>query len=644
MPPPKNAPATLHIGERRCPSILSPSPPAVFCDDPELERHWGTLWLNRHLAQRHGLVLDALPGKTSAPAERAKKAGAVDVALELLGRHAVLIGASGSGKTRLTLRLLREQLQAGRSALVLDFKAATVRETLAIAQEAGLQADQISLVWTGNAREGVPGWNPFAVETHQVGEAVRAFKDIFASAYKDAWGPRMDDVLENAATVIAGQGLSVLELVRFLQSPDYNAGLMARTRGTPAWDAFPEQHEYFLTEFAALSDGERGKFVAPVLNKIRKLLTIPYLRALLCARHDTLDLEGLWKRPRLVAVHLDEGALGNDGTRLLAGMLAHHMYNICMRKPGPVPVVLCLDELGTQERFLGDAIRNIVEKARQQGLWLMGAGQHFAQISDELRALLLSSTAFQAYFRLGPEDARKVGTFLATGTGDRPTRIGLGVTRSARLGAEYETVQMPVTDAWDVPLKVPESDFKAMQYPLPDNFAAVQAWARERGVARVYVRLPDGSGCELGRFLTQAQPFLVQASPLRLGVRFPRPTVRIEERESESQRGAALTRLLATLPVREAVIRTDTGLCAHVLVAAMPEPATLPDAQTFFRGQSAEEVRETDRERQAEIARLSQGGGPPPVGRKPAAGRKPRPAMPPSDLPIEPEVADDGSL
>ena len=232
----------------------------------------------------------------------------------------------------------------------------------------------------------MPGWNPFAGDPAELRQRVRQFVGL-VRASADVAGTRMWDLLTSAATVIAGQGLSIVELLRFLQSPDYMAGLLDQARQTPAWTEYEEAHLYFDLEFAALSKAERSSYVGPVLNKIRALVDIPYLKALMGASRDTLDLPGLWKRPRLVAVYLDEYALGPDGARLLAGMLAHTLYSLSARKTDDdvVGVTLMLDELASQERYLGEAVRNIVEKGRQQGLHLLAAGQHLEQISDELQ-------------------------------------------------------------------------------------------------------------------------------------------------------------------------------------------------------------------------------------------------------------------
>ena len=590
------------LGNRLGAGPLHPAPPYVHWLRPELERHQNTPWLDAYLQQRYGLILPA-SGPEPGPS---KEGDTVVIGRDLLHKHALVVGATGSGKTRLVLHLLREQLRAGCSAVVVDFKPDTAREVVSLARQAGVGEEDISVLWTGEANAGVPGWNPLAVPLGQAGEAVRGVKDIFATAYHASWGARLDDLLENAATVICGQRLSFLELVRFLQSDSYRAGLLAQAQGTAAWHAFPEEHAYFECEFAGLSKGERATAIGPVLNKVRKLVTTPYLRALLCARQDTLRLESLWQRQRVVVVHLDPTALGMDGARLLSGMLCHRLYALCMRRPGPVGVQIVLDELGVQERFLGSAIRDIVERGRQQGLWLLTAGQHLGQISDELRALLLGNVGLLLLLRLGLDDAKKGAALLATGAGERATRITLDVIEK-RGEMEWETVLLPLVDGGGRPLVIPPARYAQMQAIAGEALGKALAEWGERIGQRAYVAQAGSRAREVRDRMRGLPPDtrLSSRTPPTLLVRFPRPKVTVEERESEAQRTSAIAGLLAGLPDRQSVARMSEGLRAHLQLASMPPPHTLPDVAGLLRGQEEAEVRDTYRARVGEIARLS---------------------------------------
>ena len=128
-------------------------------------------------------------------------------------------------------------------------------------------------------------------------------------------------------------------------------------------------------------------------------------------------------------VHLDSAALGDEGARLLGGLMAHQLLRTAMRADGPVPVVLALDEMGVSEEFVGGAAAKILAIARSRGLRLLVACQHLAQLSDGLRQALLANAAVQAFFRLGHADARLAAASLSAGTGERVSRVAVDVAK-----------------------------------------------------------------------------------------------------------------------------------------------------------------------------------------------------------------------
>jgi len=80
-----------------------------------------------------------------------------------LGHHAVIVGKTGSGKTRLGLHLIAEQLRLGRSLVMLDPKTGTIDYALDAARKAGVPPDRVTVVTPGDLSDGVPGWNPLSV-------------------------------------------------------------------------------------------------------------------------------------------------------------------------------------------------------------------------------------------------------------------------------------------------------------------------------------------------------------------------------------------------------------------------------------------------------------------------------------------------
>jgi TraM recognition site of TraD and TraG len=196
-----------------------------------------------------------------------------------------------------------------------------------------------------------------------------------------------------------------------------------------------------------------------VLNKIRELLRSAFLRPLLCARRNTLCLSRLWHQPGVVLLRLDRSTLGEEGSRLLAGLITHLLFRTALRAAGPVPVVLAIDELPVLERFVGEALTEMVTLARSQGIQCLVACQHLAQLSENLRGALLANAAVQAFLRLGYADAKLVAASLAVGAEPRVTRLVATIDRQDRKSGRTETAEQrhPIRDAYGRPLRLSQA-------------------------------------------------------------------------------------------------------------------------------------------------------------------------------------------
>jgi hypothetical protein len=630
--------------------------PRFLCDAPDLEPHVDRPWFRAYAAER--LDLPPAGGESAGT-----PSGAAAVGHDLLARHACVCGATGSGKTRLALHLLAEQIKVGCSVVMLDPKIETIRHLLALAYAAGMAPEQVTVLSPYLSGAGAPGWNPLDAKASGVSPA-QAAADVVSVLAKStsSWGPRMGDLLANALIVVASHGLSLFELARLLQRDGYREGLLERplpprskpggaaSNGIPldtvAYDnvAYDEAKDFFLSEFAAWSKSERAAAAAPVLNKFRELLRTPFLRSLLCARRTTLHLGALWHKPGLVLVHLDSAALGDEGVRLLGGLLAHQLLRTAMRSDGPIPVVLALDEMGVSEEFVGGAAAKILAIARSRGLRLLVACQHLDQLSGELRSALLANTAVQAFFRLGYADAKLVAASLSAGTGERVSRIAADVGKRDADGEPeaWASASHTVRDGRGEPVTLSPAAVQAFWHLARKADGAAQIEGLKRlskvsGICRLYVHAADTKApVELTRYVKGLTPDcyqLIGTGPIRLVVAFPRPRLSVLSRETETERSQRWVKALTGLPVRRAVLRLATGLAGTVQVTDIADPGATPgfnlagferflSAAIAGSGQSAKEVEQAQAWRREEAERVAGGQDPEPRG-LPNAGDPP---------------------
>ncbi len=605
-------------------------PLRVLCDAPELEAHVQRPWFHAYAAERLDFSLRP-PDDTPSGQANTTQANTTQASVtpDLLSRHALLCGATGSGKTRLALHLLAEQLRAGCSVVMLDPKAETLRHLLQLAHGVGIRPEQVTVLSPFLAGAGAPGWNPLDGRATVLcpSQSAQDLASVLEQS-SGSWGPRMQDLLVNALTVIGAHGLSLWELARLLQREDYRAGLLALAppQETLRGDglAYGEARGFFLHEFAAWGKAEKAAAAAPVLNKFREMLRNPFLRPLLCARRNTLDIAGLWRKPGLVLVHLDGASLGDEGARLLGGMLAHQLLRTAMRASGPVPVALSLDEAGVSQQFLGGALSGILAIARSKNLRLLCCCQHLTQLSGELRTALLANAAVQAFFRLGPEDARAASSSFSSGTGERVTAILADVAKRDGEGCveTWAEVSHTLRDGWGEPVRLSAPAWTAFRdlsnkMTGPEQLAAIFRLAQVSGAGRLYVHAAGtGEPAEIGRYLSGLGPDEYEVrgpAPLRLVVSFPKPRLSVVSKVTEAERERLWVRTLTGLPVRRAALRLAGGKPCVMEAVNVPEMAPGGGAETLLSGavarsgQSAREVEETVRWRQEQVERVAEG-------------------------------------
>lgn len=582
----------------------------LFCMAPPLRPHMGRPWLRAYMARQLGLP--CAKGATTAR-------GAVTIGDEMLGRHTFVCGSTGTGKSRLAEHLIVEQLRRGHSVVVLDPKGETVEHLLDHSRKLGLSPDQVTLLLP--KRGAMPGWNPFAAGI-PAAEAAGDFVAVLARS-TTSWGPRLQDLLTNACIIIASHELSLFELVRFLARDDYREALLRVPVRTSDPFAFEEAKQFFLHEFGKWSLSTRREAVGPTLNKVRELLRNGVLRSLLCSRRTTLNLPTLSCRQGLVLVHLDRTTLGDEGVRLLGGLLTNLLFRTALRSPGPVPVVLAVDELSTVERFVGDALAEIATVARSQNLRLLCACQHLGQLSDDLREALLANAAVQAFFRLGYADARLVAASLAAGVDQRLARATVDVEPMDRTTGEYPRVtwRHPIRDPFGHPLRLCPHLHRAVSHEnaVPgDALQQVRELAAASNVPRLYVHAADtGEPVEVSQYVhgLAATDWRIKGPvPLELVISFPRPRLIGVERWTESDAMRAWIRTCQDLPNQHAVLRCLGSQPGIVRVADVPEAPASPEKDRFittvFRsnGQSPAEVAAAIDWRQEQVEQMASGG------------------------------------
>lgn len=540
----------------------------VYVADPALRPHVGKPWLDDWLyengaEQEHG-------------SGNEQPAGDALLKDEHLSCHTFILGKSGFGKSRLAVQLAAEQVRSGCSVVAVDPKDQSVLHLIDALRDAGLAEDKITLALPGYGHP--PAWNP--LDCHALGvtaaEAARSLVGVLREMTSgDGWGPRMSDILTNAAMLAAAHALSLWEVVELLRDARFREALLAKppVPGLMDDDTYAELMAYFRFEFPALTRGGNLEAVLPVINKIRDPLRLPFLRGMFTSRRPAFDLSSLWREPQALLVNLDREKLGSEGAQLLGGLLVRQLFSTALGAGGKggCPVVLLLDEIAIVQHSLGKGIGDTLAMARSYDLRVVAACQHLAKLSPEMRADLTAIPSIRVFFRPADGDVAEAARVASLEAPAGPPKVAMNIAGTAKVPL-HVSMTYPVLDAAGGTLSLSEDAWGILQEsPLARKWEALENLMEVSQVPGP----PQIEHEDAGSFLhglRDSDWVLSGPSPLSVTIRFPQPKVDIRP-DSASERERRWEQRLRNLPRQHALVFTPSHIWpCEVQVARVADP------------------------------------------------------------------------
>jgi hypothetical protein len=318
-------------------------------------------------------------------------------------QHALVLGATGSGKSSLLELLARNHIAEERPFTLIDLHGDLFNRVAAWS----LLARVPRLVLLDFTRPDLlPGWNPLTrVEGLDVGRHVDLLVGVLKRLYAGeeaaswAWGVKVEELMRHAlrACIESASVMTLVDLPQFFLIPAIRDAVLAT-----ASDA---SRSYFARRFGPREE----MYVSAVLNKLEPFLgSIPVQRFLGQPR-STVDLLGALDRGETVVVNLAKGYLG-PSAEVMGRLLVNVFQMAALRRehlpPAKrTPYALLLDEahvLAGAESGLED----FLVAARKYKVFVTLAAQGLSLFPPTFRSHLLGNTGRQFFFRLPYAEAK----------------------------------------------------------------------------------------------------------------------------------------------------------------------------------------------------------------------------------------------
>jgi hypothetical protein len=334
----------------------------------------------------------------------------VGISLADCRHHIHVLGPTGTGKTSLLLRMILDDVAAGRGVAVLDpAKGDLIRDLLDVLS-AGC-GDRLVVV-DPDETAAPPAINLLDPAVYAGGgtphEVAAHITSVMAKVWSRWWGDRMTEFAYHGLLTLAYlPGATIAQLPRLLSDAQWRAGRVeAVIDALGAWEATTLAE--FWDGFNALPAGQRAALVAPLLSRLRLVLAHPLAAGLFGVPATTFRFADILDGGVLLA-RLPKGVLGEDGTRLVGSLLLSGLWQATAAR-ARTPEQQRLDAacyLDECHNFLHlpIGIDDALAEARGLHTCFVLAHQYLGQLSREMAEAIDANARNKVYFALAPKDA-----------------------------------------------------------------------------------------------------------------------------------------------------------------------------------------------------------------------------------------------
>ncbi|MGH9088524.1 MAG: TraM recognition domain-containing protein, partial [Acidimicrobiales bacterium] len=227
----------------------------------------------------------------------------------------------------------------------------------------------------------------------------------------------------------------------------------------------------FWQAYEQMSPAAQSQMVGPVMNKLRVVLTRPFVAGVLGSAASSFDLGRDVLEGGLLLARIPQGTLGEDSCRLLGSFVVAKVWQTVTARArhgqtARRDAALYLDEAQNFPTLPG-SIGDMLAEARGYRLSVVAAHQHLGQLPRELRDALSANARNKVFFNCSPEDAHVLERHVAPELSEHDL---------SHLGAHQAAVRL-VVDWEEAPAFTLRTD------PAPavaGHGEAIRAAARER--------------------------------------------------------------------------------------------------------------------------------------------------------------------
>lgn len=302
-------------------------------------------------------------------------------------KHSFIIGASGSGKSKL-ISLLVDRLS--KTALKMNYRVVVIDPHASIADDF-THIPEAKIITFGKQ----DGTELFPGAGTDLTSATELTATLFKSVLADQFNPRLDRLLRfSLFTLMTAQAMSLENLKRFLTDVEY------RTQVIEHVDGYVPQNviKFFGGDYNELRTQYYNETILPLVSMVDEMQLQPSL-----VGESETSLARTIQENFLTVFSLNKVSMGEKVVKTIAGLLIQQIFLLAQARAFGQKIILIIDEVSVVQN---PALAQILAEARKFNLTVILTQQYFGQVEKDLRDAIFANVFNYYTFKVSEEDAR----------------------------------------------------------------------------------------------------------------------------------------------------------------------------------------------------------------------------------------------
>ena len=322
-------------------------------------------------------------------------------------RHLYIIGQTGTGKSVTLETLIRQDIENGRGACIIDPHGDLADFVLSVIPEK--RVEDVIYFDPGHIDRPM-GLNMMEIDPSHPEQKTMVIDElfgIFERLYdlKQTGGPMFERYFKNAALLLlddyAHEIPTLADISRVLVDDAYRKDKLSRETNPLVKEFWQKEAEKAGGE-AALAN------MAPYISsKVTAFVFNEFLRPIINQKQSAFNFRELMDNQKILVVNLSKGRIGDINANLLGMIIVGKLLMAALSRvdiadDARKDFYLYIDEF---QNFTTDSIATILSEARKYRLDLIIAHQFIKQLTDKIRDAVFGNVGSIMAFRIGPDDA-----------------------------------------------------------------------------------------------------------------------------------------------------------------------------------------------------------------------------------------------